>query len=248
MIEALVGRPVCVPDTDVWVTYQGPVLPTVVERVSPGCGRIPQEWFLRPGTILVVIAARVGSGAVAPCEVTVGVEPQGPVGVVTAQVRDLAVVRECVFCRIVTGIAPAVVVGEWSDALAFTPLDPVVEGHTLVVPTSHVADALTDPVGTGVVMRRAADFATRYGAVNLQTSVGRAATQSVFHLHVHVIPRSVGDGLMVPWGIVGDPREPHRCQGMDELEAEVERLRGVCRPLGPPWPFSDGRTNGPMGG
>ena len=62
----------------------------------------------------------------------------------------------CVFCEIVAGRAPAKMVVEWSDAVAFVPLNPVVEGHTLVVPRVHVADATDSPNVTGQVMARAA--------------------------------------------------------------------------------------------
>lgn len=106
---------------------------------------------------------------------------------------------DCVFCRIVDGEAPATVVAEWSEAIAIVPINPVTDGHVLVLPFAHVADATTSPHVTAAVMRRAAEYAERHQAVNLITSRGRDATQTVFHLHVHVVPRRAGDGLALPW-------------------------------------------------
>lgn len=109
----------------------------------------------------------------------------------------------CAFCHIVAGRAPAEHVFRWPGVIAFRPLDPVTKGHVLVVPKLHVADALTDPTVTGMVMARAAELAAMKLLApldcNLITSVGKAATQSVFHLHVHIVPRLRGDGLALPW-------------------------------------------------
>lgn len=106
----------------------------------------------------------------------------------------------CPFCEIVAGRAPAEFVGSWDDALAFTPLNPVIDGHTLVVPRVHVADYVEAPEVTAAVMRRAAEF-MRWTtlASNLITSKGAAATQTVHHLHVHIVPRVEGDVLALPW-------------------------------------------------
>lgn len=105
----------------------------------------------------------------------------------------------CVFCAIVDGTAPATIVAEWAEAIAIVPLGPVTDGHVLVLPRAHVADATASPYISGAVMRRAAEYAERHQAVNLITSRGKAATQTVFHLHVHIVPRRDGDGLALPW-------------------------------------------------
>jgi histidine triad (HIT) family protein len=106
----------------------------------------------------------------------------------------------CEFCQIAAGVAPADVVREWPDAVAIRPRSGgVVAGHVLVLPRVHVADVGTDPVVTGAVMHRAAELAAEVPAANVITSRGTAATQSVFHLHVHVVPRVDGDGLVLPW-------------------------------------------------
>jgi histidine triad (HIT) family protein len=113
---------------------------------------------------------------------------------------------DCVFCQIVAGEAPALIIREWPDALAIIPLNPVVEGHLLILPKAHVLHFADDPVVTGVVMARAAELAGKrrgYGQANLITSMGDAATQTVLHLHVHVIPREDGDNVSLPWDVRG---------------------------------------------
>lgn len=113
--------------------------------------------------------------------------------------------RDCVFCQIVAGEAPATVIREWPDAIAIVPLRPVAPGHVLVIPRTHVADATVDPDVTAVTMRRAAELAVP--PCNLITSAGRPATQTVFHLHIHVVPRRVGDGLALPWSVRTEPEQ-----------------------------------------
>lgn len=106
----------------------------------------------------------------------------------------------CAFCAIGAGRAPATVVREWPDALAVRPRrGGVNHSHVLVIPRVHVQDAGTDPVVTAAVMARAAELVAERPAANLITSKGAAATQSVFHLHVHVITRQPDDGLPLPW-------------------------------------------------
>jgi histidine triad (HIT) family protein len=85
--------------------------------------------------------------------------------------------------------------------VAFEPLNPVVPGHFLVVPRVHVPHALEGPHSAGRALKFAAYLANRMSleSANFITSAGTAATQSVFHLHVHVVPRHEGDGLRLPW-------------------------------------------------
>lgn len=105
----------------------------------------------------------------------------------------------CVFCAIVGKAAPATILREWEDCIAIVPLAPVTPGHALVLPRIHVHDASTDPTMTGMVMIRAAQMAKVWHSYNLITSVGEDATQSVFHLHVHIVPRHDDDRLALPW-------------------------------------------------
>lgn len=105
--------------------------------------------------------------------------------------------NDCVFCDIAQGQAPAKFVYTWPEALAIVPLGPVVPGHVLVLPRRHVADATSDPEVTAMTMRHAAEIAP--WPSNIITSIGAPATQSVFHLHVHIVPRAENDGLALPW-------------------------------------------------
>nr|WP_280393070.1 HIT domain-containing protein [Nocardia wallacei] len=133
----------------------------------------------------------------------------------------------CVFCEIVAGTAPATVVEEWPDALAIVPLGPVVDGHVLIIPREHVADFADSPEATAATMKRAAEYtAARHDSANVITSMGRAATQSVFHLHIHVVPRTADDELMVPWGTVyGDnPQAPHWCRVAQGLQERLDAM------------------------
>lgn len=109
----------------------------------------------------------------------------------------------CVFCDIIAGEAEVEWVlrpDTWPDVVAFIPLNPVTEGHCLVVPKTHVRDFAEDPEVTAAAVKRAAElmrFSDR--PMNLITSRGREATQSVFHLHWHLVPRRENDGLALPW-------------------------------------------------
>lgn len=109
----------------------------------------------------------------------------------------------CVFCDItLLDNNPSRV--EWSGSLNIgiwkvVPRNPVVEGHVLVFPRLHVEDAAEEPAITGAVFAAAAHLARRYESFNLITSVGKPATQSIKHLHIHIVPRTTNDGLTLPW-------------------------------------------------
>jgi histidine triad (HIT) family protein len=105
-----------------------------------------------------------------------------------------------VFCqRIKRGEFDREWVSRRVHGVVFSPLNPVTRGHVLVVPSVHVPHAAFDPKFTAEVMRCAAELADVVGDCNIITSVGPAATQTVEHLHVHVVPRRPGDGLPLPW-------------------------------------------------
>ena len=106
---------------------------------------------------------------------------------------------ECPFCDIVVGWAQAEVVYEGDEVMAIVPLRPIVAGHVLIIPKAHVRDFTTSYHETGLSARVAAALGSQYQDCNLITSRGAAATQSVFHLHWHLIPRAVDDGLALPW-------------------------------------------------
>lgn len=106
----------------------------------------------------------------------------------------------CVFCEIVADRANVKVIRQYDHSLIIVPLNPVTAGHVIVIPHEHVVDAADDPDITETVFHAAALYAKQIGgAFNLITSAGVEATQTVMHLHVHVVPRREGDGLALPW-------------------------------------------------
>jgi histidine triad (HIT) family protein len=124
-------------------------------------------------------------------------------------------VSDCIFCKIVAGELPASVVAADERALAFLDISPATRGHTLVIPRAHSQDiheiGAEDLAACTTMAQQVAGRARRrLGAegVNLLHSSGRAAWQTVFHFHIHVIPRYGGDPLRLPWvPAPGDPVE-----------------------------------------
>ncbi len=120
----------------------------------------------------------------------------------------------CIFCDIVTGDQPATRIAETDHALAFMDINPATHGHALVIPKQHAADLMEidedDLAHCSVlakrIARRALDRLNADG-VNLVNACGTAAWQTVFHFHIHVVPRYDGkDGLVLPWiPTPGDP-------------------------------------------
>src|ERR1700726_2137768 len=121
----------------------------------------------------------------------------------------------CIFCKIVAGELPARIVDEDERTLAFMDIAPATRGHALVIPRAHSADLLSVPdedlQAVSVAARRlAARMKERLGAdgVNLLNACGSAAWQTVFHFHVHVIPRYRDVARRHPWvPSEGDPGE-----------------------------------------
>ena len=113
---------------------------------------------------------------------------------------------DCLFCKIAAGDLPATVVYEDERTLAFMDINPGSRGHLLVIPRAHSKDLLEiEPEDLTAVAHAAQTMAQRVkdrlGAdgVNLINSCGSKAWQTVFHFHMHVIPRYEGDTLRLPW-------------------------------------------------
>jgi len=109
-------------------------------------------------------------------------------------------VSDCVFCEIVSGARPAHVVFSDDVAIAFLDARPVFKGHVLVAPLEHyvtLADLPTDLVGPLFqrVQRVSAAMPAAFGAQGSFIGENNVVSQSVPHLHVHVVPRTKGDGL-----------------------------------------------------
>lgn len=87
-----------------------------------------------------------------------------------------------------------------NGVVTFIPLNPVTPGHRLFVPKRHVVDIVQSPLVTAKVMKEVARFYRNTSIqLNVITSRGTDATQSVPHFHVHVVPRTSHDGLSLPW-------------------------------------------------
>lgn len=106
---------------------------------------------------------------------------------------------DCVFCKIAQHQAPATIVEETPRHIIIEPLGPHAPGHVLVMPTDHLRDVVEAPIRSGHILEAAARYAGRFEAANILVSRGTAATQSVMHLHWHVIPRGPEDGLDPDW-------------------------------------------------
>jgi histidine triad (HIT) family protein len=131
---------------------------------------------------------------------------------------------DCIFCKIASGEAPAFIVDEDERTLAFMDISPATRGHLLVIPRAHSRDLLEIgaedlAAAAATAQRMAARVKERLGAdgVNVLNSCGPAAWQTVFHFHLHVIPRYADDPLKLPW-------IPHGGD-MDEIEATAGALR-----------------------
>jgi histidine triad (HIT) family protein len=113
---------------------------------------------------------------------------------------------DCLFCKIVAGEIPSTIIAEDERTIAFMDINPATRGHALVIPRAHARDVhdidTADLEAVAATAQRIARRAVeRLGAagVNLLNSSGGAAWQTIFHFHLHVIPRYDGDPLRLPW-------------------------------------------------
>ncbi|WP_436523681.1 HIT family protein [Actinoplanes sp. HUAS TT8] len=107
---------------------------------------------------------------------------------------------DCVFCGIVAGTVPAFVVADSPDGLAFLDTRPVFKGHVLVVPRPHIVQLTELPTDLlpgyfGLVQQVAAAVPVALNATGTFVAMNNLVSQSVPHLHTHVVPRTKGDGL-----------------------------------------------------
>jgi histidine triad (HIT) family protein len=135
---------------------------------------------------------------------------------------------DCVFCRIVAGQIPSTKVYEDEHALAFMDLGQVNPGHVLVAVKKHAAnvfeleDAQAEAIGRAIVrMSKALRKAFEPEGLSVYQANGKAAGQTVFHYHVHLLPRHAGDGMELVWPVKNPPRE--------KLEEYAGKIRAVLR-------------------
>ncbi len=107
---------------------------------------------------------------------------------------------DCLFCGIIAGTTPATIVLETDDVVGFLDVRPVFKGHTLLVPREHLVtlsdlpESLMVPL-LGTAQRVADAITSGLGAQGTFVAMNNVVSQSVAHLHVHVVPRTKGDGL-----------------------------------------------------
>lgn len=113
---------------------------------------------------------------------------------------------ECIFCAICAGEAPAQIVDSDERTVSFMDINPATPGHALVIPRTHSEDLLSvsdeDLAATTLAARRLTDRMERAlepAGFNLLNACRPAAWQTVFHFHIHVIPRYEDDPLKLPW-------------------------------------------------
>lgn len=131
---------------------------------------------------------------------------------------------DCIFCRIVAREAPAAVVMESESAIAFMDIGSVNPGHVLVATKTHVESVLQLD---SQLAARTFELATRVAkaineaffpqGISIYQANGRAAGQTVFHFHLHVVPRHEGDGMELLW----PTKNPSRA----ELDLAAARIR-----------------------
>lgn len=116
----------------------------------------------------------------------------------------------CPFCEIVSGRAPAAGLARHFGSVSFTPLNPATPGHTLVVPVEHTEgvwdiENVDWAQSMGIAHEIAEDLRRELNpdGMNIIQSTGAAATQTVPHLHIHVVPRYVGDRMGPIWPVEG---------------------------------------------
>ena len=129
--------------------------------------------------------------------------------------------EDCLFCGIVAGEIPGQIVDSDDDTVAFMDINPATRGHALVVPRNHSADLIEIPpedlsAAAAAAQRLAKRMKEAFGAdgINVLNACGAAAWQTVFHFHLHVIPRYEDDPMklpVIPRG--GDPDEIARIAG-----------------------------------
>jgi histidine triad (HIT) family protein len=115
---------------------------------------------------------------------------------------------DCVFCKIVAGKIPCIKLYEDQETLAFMDINPVHDGHSLVITKAHYPtifelppEAFAAAGRTAIAVAKAVQAALDPDGLNLAQSNGPGAAQSVPHFHLHILPRRMNDGLLLNWAL-----------------------------------------------
>ena len=132
---------------------------------------------------------------------------------------------DCLFCKIVAGEIPSARVIEADAAVAFLDINPVNHGHVLLVPREHHAtladlpdEAAAETAALLPRLARAVMRATGADGMNVIVNIGRAAGQTIDHIHWHLIPRSADDAVNWPW-----PHTPYVGDELGQMQFRIER-------------------------
>ena len=133
---------------------------------------------------------------------------------------------DCIFCKLVAGQIPSTRVYEDEHTLAFMDLGHVNPGHVLVAIKKHASNVFeletsqAEAIGRAVVkISKALKKAFEPEGLSVYQANGKAAGQTVFHYHVHLLPRHAGDGMELVWPVKNPPR--------DKLEEYAAKIRGA---------------------
>lgn len=131
----------------------------------------------------------------------------------------------CIFCKIAQGTIPCLKLHEDERTLAFMDINPGNDGHALAIPKAHHPDLFAMPAdllgavaATAHRVAAAVKTALNPDGLNLVQANGKGAEQSVFHFHLHILPRRVGDGLNLNWG-----HRPGDMARIKEIHAKILR-------------------------
>jgi histidine triad (HIT) family protein len=132
---------------------------------------------------------------------------------------------DCIFCKIIAGELPGEILDEDDHTVSFMDINPANPGHALVIPRAHSKDLLEiSDDDLAACMLAARRLARRMGKTidpdgfNVLNCCGAAAWQTVFHFHLHVVPRNHGDPLALPW--VPRPGDS------EKIKATADAIRG----------------------
>lgn len=130
----------------------------------------------------------------------------------------------CIFCQVAKGESPSWKVYENERVYAFLDINPATRYHTLIIPKNHYTDIFDIPEEElkeviAVVKKLSVFYREKLGIENIQiiSNTGAEAQQTVFHIHFHILPRSISDGQDIKWTV-------HR-EWRAEFDAMLERLK-----------------------
>ena len=142
--------------------------------------------------------------------------------------EDVARDPECIFCKILEGDIPAYKLFEDEHTFAFMDINPLNDGHALIIPKDHHPNIFDTPTNvlaplmeTTQRIARAIQNSIAPDGINILQANGHGAAQSVFHVHFHVLPRKNGDDAKLNWGL--------RPGDMDHISDLAQQIRGAIK-------------------